>query len=79
MGDTSTHTFSAYVYNNTEGETGGAINDSVAELFYHGTVIPTTYSDLGGGWYKLTGQVTGENALRSYGLQVKSGKKVLLD
>ncbi len=79
VGDTSTYNFSAYVYDNTTGNQGGTITSSIAQLYYNGSTIPTTYADAGGGWWKLTGTLTGANESRQYGLLVKAGKTVVVD
>ena len=79
VGDTSTYNLSVYVYDNTAGNVGGTVSTSIAQLYYNGTVITTTYTDAGSGWWKLTGTLTGANASRDYGILVKSGKSVAVD
>ena len=79
VGNTSTYDISAYVYDNTAGNVGGTVSSSVASLYYNGTVVTTTYTSVGSGWYKLTGTLTGANASREYGLLVKSGKTIIAD
>ncbi len=79
VGDTSTYDLSTYVYDNTAGNVGGTVSSSIAQLYYNGGTVTTTYTDMGSGWWKLTGQVTGANEARNYGALVKSGKTVILD
>ena len=79
VGDTSTYDFSTYVYDSTAGNVGGTITSSIAQLYYNGATITTTYTDAGSGWWKLSGSVTGANASREYGVLVKSGKTVVVD
>jgi len=79
VGDTSTYNFSVYVYNNTSGSEGSAVNENVAALYYNGSTITTSYEPVSGNWYKLTGTLTGANASREYGVLVKAGKTVKVD
>jgi len=79
VGDTSTYDLSAYAYDNTAGSEAGTVSSSVAQLYYNGATVTTTYTDQGSGWWKLTGSVTGANESRNYGILVKSGKTVILD
>lgn len=79
VGDTSTYDFSVYVYDNTAGNVGGTVTSSVAQLYYNGSTIATTYTDAGSGWWKLSGTLTGANESREYGLLVKAGKTVKVD
>ena len=72
--NTSTHTLSAFAYTD-----GSAVTSSDASLYYNGSIVSTTYSSIGGGWYQLTGTVAGANESRQYGVQVKAGKTVYLD
>lgn len=74
VGDTQSYYLSAYAYTD-----GSAVTSSDAELFYNGSTVTTTYTAAGGGWYQLTGIVTGANASKNYGVQTKSGKTVFLD
>lgn len=79
VGDTSTYDFSVYVYDLTSGNEGGTVSSSVVQLYYNGSVISTTYTNAGSGWWKLSGSLTGANELREYGLLVKAGKTVKVD
>ncbi|MCB9801091.1 MAG: fibronectin type III domain-containing protein [Pseudomonadales bacterium] len=79
VGDTSTYDFSVYVYDTTTGNDGGTVDSSIAELYYNGSTITTTYTSVGSGWWKLSGTLTGANESREYGVQVKSGKTVKVD
>ncbi|MCL4374544.1 fibronectin type III domain-containing protein [Patescibacteria group bacterium] len=79
VGDTSTYDFSVYVYDSTSGNVGGTVSSSVAQLYYNGAVVSTTYTDAGSGWWKLSGTLTGANESRQYGVLVKAGKTVKVD
>ncbi|PIR63233.1 MAG: hypothetical protein CO156_04265 [Candidatus Pacebacteria bacterium CG_4_9_14_3_um_filter_40_12] len=79
VGDTSTYDLSVFVYDNTSGSEGGTVNALIAELYYNGSTVSTTYTDMGSGWWKLSGSVVGANESREYGVSVKSGKTVVLD
>ncbi len=79
VGDTSSYDLSTYVYDNTTGNVGGTVSSSIAQLYYNGATVTTTYTSAGSGWWKLTGTVTGANASRNYGVLVKSGKTVKVD
>jgi len=84
VGDTSSYELSAYAYDLTSGHEGLAISDNgtsstIAQLYYNGSVVSTTYTNAGSGWWKLTGTVTGANASREYGVLVYSGKSVKVD
>ena len=74
VGDTNTYNLTTYAYT-----TGSAVTSADAELFYNDAVITTTYTAAGGGWYKLSGTLTGANASRNYGVQVKANKTVYVD
>lgn len=74
VGDTSTYDLSVAAYTN-----GSEITSSDAELYYNGVAIATTYTALGDGWYRLSASLTGANASRDYGIEVKSGKQVYVD
>jgi len=59
---------------------GGVIDESVAQLYYNGAEVSTTYDDSDGdGWYKLTASVTGANEEREFGLIVRKNEIVLVD
>lgn len=74
VGDTNSYNLSTYAYTN-----GSAVTSSDLELYYNGSTISTTYASVGGGWYKLSGTLTGANASRDYGVRVKAGKTVYMD
>ncbi len=74
VGDTSTYQLEANAYTS-----GGAVTSSDLELYYNGAVVATTYTDLGSGWYKLTGTVVGVASAVGAGVSVKGSKTVYLD
>lgn len=79
VGATDSLDFSVYVYDTTAGSEGGAVSNSIAQLYYDGAVVSTTYTNVGSGWWKLSGTITGANESREYGVLVKQGKTVKLD
>ena len=79
VGNTATYNFSVYVYDNTASEIGATVTSNIAQLYYNGATILTTYSNAGDGWYKLSGSIIGVNASREFGLLVKSGKTIKVD
>lgn len=74
VGDTSSYTLNAYVYKD-----GTAVSGTDASLYYNGSTIITTYTPMGGGWYKLSGTLTGANSSLPYGLQVTAGTTIYAD
>ncbi len=78
-GNTNTHTLSAYVYDGTTGNVGGTVSSSVAQLVFNGSAQTTTYTDIGGGWWRLTYSGAGIASSQSFGVQVKSGKTIYVD
>lgn len=79
VGSTASFDFSAYVYDSTTGNVGGVVTSSIAQLYYNGVGIGSTYSNAGSGWWKLSTVITGANASRDFGLLVKAGKTVNVD
>ena len=81
-GNTNTHTLSAYVYNSTHeasNDYGGTVDATVANLMFNATPVATTYTDVGGGWWRLTYSGTGVASNTTYGVQVLAGKTVYID
>lgn len=74
------YTLSSYVYDGTSGAIGGTIDSTVAQLASGSAALTTTYTDMGGGWWRLTNtsgaQPTGTY---QYGVEVKAGKTVYVD
>jgi len=65
---------SAYAYTD-----GSAVTSADTSLYYNGSTVSTTYTSVGGGWYQLTGTVTGVASSVTAGVQVASGKTVYID
>jgi len=64
---------------NTDPE-GGLINESIAQLYYNGSEVTTSYDDADDdGWYELTASVTGASEEREFGLVVRKSETVLVD
>jgi len=78
-GNTNSHTLSAYVYDGTSGNVGGTVSSSIASLVFNGTAQTTTYTDMGGGWWRLSYSAAAGSDTQAYGIQVKSGKTVYVD
>jgi hypothetical protein len=74
VGDTATYTLIGYAYT-----TGAAVTTADLNLYYDTAVLSTTFTDMTGGWYKLTGTLTGVASAKDYGVKVKAGKTVYLD
>ena len=74
VGNTNQYLLSTYAYTD-----GSAVTSSDLELYYNGAAISTTFTSVGSGWYRLSGTVTGANASRTYGVQVKANKTVYID
>jgi hypothetical protein len=72
---------SAYVKNETSGD-GGIVNDTVISLFFNTGNIPTGYTDLGDGWYRIysTGPIPDDGSgAKSYGVVTTANKTIYLD
>jgi len=78
-GNTNTHTLSAYVYNGTSGAVGGTIDGTVAKLVFNSTAQTTTYTDMGGGWWRLSYSAAAGTGLQDYGVEAQSGKIIYVD
>ncbi len=77
---TSKHALTAYIYNGTSGSVGGTIDNTVAELVWEGSAQPTaTYTDEGGGWWRISYIADATDAINEYGLMIEDGKTVYLD
>ncbi len=77
---TATHTLSAYVYDGTTGNIGGIVDATVAKLVFGSAVVtPASYTDMGGGWWRLaySAPVVDESLL--YGVHVLAGKTIYVD
>jgi len=75
LGNTNNYNLVAYAY--IDGST--AVDSSYAQLFANGSVLTTTYSSVGGGWYKLSAVTAGSASSAAYGVQVKAGKTIYID
>jgi hypothetical protein len=74
VGDTSTYTLTCYAYT-----TGAAVVTADLDLWYDGAELTTTFADMGSGWYKLTGTLTGVASAKDYGVRVHAGKTAYVD
>jgi hypothetical protein len=77
--NSNTHTLSAYVYDGTDGSVGGTVDAGVASLVFNGEAKTTTYSDTGGGWWRLSYTETGAETPQEYGIKIETGKTIYLD
>jgi len=73
---TGTGDFAAlgYVYT-----TGAAVTSADVEFYWDTSTIATTFTSVGGGWYKMTGSLTGSASAKDFGVKVKAGKTVYFD
>ena len=70
-GNTNSHTLSAYVYRGTAGSVGGTVDNTVAQLYWQGVAQSgTAYTDMGGGWWRLSYTNTGTADAQNYGVTV---------
>ena len=74
VGNTQTYTITAYAYT-----TGSAVSTTDLDLYYDTGIITTGFAPMGGGWYKLTGTVTGQNTAKNFGVRVHAGKIAYID
>ncbi len=83
-GGITTHTLSAYVFNGTTGEIGSPITESNARLVWEGGTVDATsdgaiYTDVGGGWYRITYSHATSDASNDYGVAVAADKTMYVD
>src|SRR3990170_1738730 len=79
VGNTNTHTISAYVFNYVQGSNGATVDSTIAQLMYNATPVTTTYTDMGKGWWRLTASAAGINNSTTYGVEVKDQKRIFVD
>lgn len=74
------YTVSAYVYNGTSGAIGGTVDNTVAQLASGSAALTTTYTDMGGGWWRLSNS-SGVMPTQTinYGVQLAAGKTAYVD
>jgi virginiamycin B lyase len=75
LGNTKTYSVSVYAY--IDGTT--PVTSTQAQLIVNGSGITTTYTSVGGGWYKLSGTFSGTNSSVAYGVQINSNQALYLD
>lgn len=73
-GDTNNYLLEAYAYKD-----GSSLSSSDAELYVNGNTITTSYTDMGGGWFKLSASIPGTSSSQPYGVQVKPNKTINVD
>lgn len=74
LGDTDKYQVEAYVKTN-----GTAVTSADAEIYANGSNIATSYSDVGNGWYKLSGIAIATTTKVGYGVVAKQGKVIYVD
>lgn len=74
------YTLSAYVYNGTSGAVGGTVDSTVATLASGSASLASTYTDMGGGWWRLS-YSSGTQPAGEYvqGVAIQPGKTVYVD
>jgi hypothetical protein len=75
VGDANEYNLYAYAY--IDGSTD--VDDTYAQLYYNGGAVTTSYTHVGSGWYKLSAVVTGADASRQYGVQIKANRTIYVD
>jgi len=74
------YTLSAYVYDGTTGNNGGIMASTSAQLASASAALATTYTDMGGGWWRLSNtSATMPAGTYNLGVQVQAGKTVYVD
>lgn len=58
---------------------GSAINNADVQIIQNGSLVNTTFTNVGGGWYRLNGKVTASTSHVGYGVIAKQGKTILVD
>lgn len=75
VGDGDSYLISAYAY---EGA-GQVVDTDDLNLFFDNSVQSTTFTPVGGDWYRMTATITGANTIKNFGVRVKKGKSINLD
>jgi hypothetical protein len=76
------YTISSYVYDGTTGNVGGTVGSTVASLASSSASLSTTYTDMGGGWWRLsytTPTIPAGSSPYNFGVQVHPGKTIYID
>lgn len=77
---TATHMYSFYAYDGTSGNIGGTVSSSIIKPLFEGTAQSGgTYTDVGGGWWRVTYSAATTSSSNTYGFQVPTGKTVYVD
>ncbi len=74
LGDTEIYTLTGYAYTD-----GSEVSSEDISLYYDNDILETRYIDMGEGWYKLEGEVIGEDSEKSFGVRVKANRTVYID
>ncbi len=72
--NTLDYILTAYAYTD-----GSAVTTNDLDLYYDTAELTTTFTPVGGNWYKLTGTITGVASSKAYGVRVHAGKTVYVD
>lgn len=79
-GNTNSHTMSVYVYRGTAGNSGGTVNNTVARILWEDVAqASTVYTDVGGGWWRLTYTAATTNTGNNYGVWLANGETIYID
>lgn len=77
---TATHTLSFYAYDGTTGNIGGTVSSSIVKPVWEGVAQSGgTYTDMGGGWWRVTYATTTTDQTNEYGFEVQVSKTVYID
>lgn len=75
LGNTEQYRLTAYVRE----QNSTAVDETIAELYIGGEAVTTSYTDMGGGWWRLSTPFTGVSSSRDYGVRVKLGVTAYVD
>ncbi len=78
VGSSATHGFSAFVYDATSGNVGGTVSSSIAKIVFQGVAQTTTYTDVGGGWWRLSYAASAAGA-QEFGIEPQVSKTIYVD
>ncbi|OGK16878.1 hypothetical protein A3H80_04655 [Candidatus Roizmanbacteria bacterium RIFCSPLOWO2_02_FULL_37_19] len=77
---TATHTLSFYAYDGTTGNVGGTVSSSIVKPVWEGVAqAGGTYTDMGGGWWRVTYATTTTDATNEYGVEAQVSKTIYIE
>ncbi len=79
LGNTSDTMVTMFVYDGTSGNIGGTVSSSIAKVVFNGTAQTSTYTDVGGGWWRISYSGAAINGAAEYGIEIQPSKLVYVD